>query len=220
VEDVGCDHAKRHAEDALARQVEMIDDAFPGIAGVCEDARKVLAVDRVGHQDDGDDRQRPADAAPCRLQHQHDHDRAHHPIDGHRIADAELQVMKDPRHVEAGDRRGDGADPVDDAYAERRDQTGLRCRRIALPAPREDKEDEAQHAGDVNAAMRGLRQQAEACGVIVEAGQAKQESRNDRRRCRQQRTKPHLGVELGLEFLNFGLVELGRGRHAVPQQGR
>jgi hypothetical protein len=39
VENVSRDHAERDAVDALAREIEMIDDAFPGVAGMREDAR-------------------------------------------------------------------------------------------------------------------------------------------------------------------------------------
>ena len=38
VEDVGRDDAERDAVDALARQVEVVDDALPGVAGMREDA--------------------------------------------------------------------------------------------------------------------------------------------------------------------------------------
>ena len=120
VEHVGRHHAERDAVDALAREIEVIDDAFPRVAGMREDARQRRAVERVDHQHDGDDRQRPADAAARRLQQHDDHDRAHDPVDRIRIADAELKVVEDVRDVEAGDDGGDGAKPVDDADPERR----------------------------------------------------------------------------------------------------
>ena len=40
------------------------------------------------------------------------------------------------------------------------------------------------------------------------------------RRRGQQRPEAHLRIELGLELLKLGLVELGSGCHAVPQRCR
>ena len=79
VEHVSRNHSQRDAVDALAGEVEVVDDALPRVAGVREDAGQRGAEQRVDHQHDGDDRQRPADAAPRRLQQHDDHDRAHDP---------------------------------------------------------------------------------------------------------------------------------------------
>ena len=109
MEDVGRDDAERDAVDALAREIEVVDDAFPGVAGMRENARQRAAVERVDHQHDRDDRQRPADAAARRLQQHHDHDRAHDPVDRIGVADAELEIVEDVRDVEAGDDGRDGS---------------------------------------------------------------------------------------------------------------
>ena len=170
----------------------------------------------VDHQSYGDDRQCRADAAPRRLQQHHDHDRAHHPVERVGVADAELQVMEDPGHVEARQHGRGRQHPVVQADAERREETGPARRLVGAAARREDEEDQAQHEGDVNAAVGGLGQQAEAGGVVVEAGEREQETGDDPPGRRQQRAELHLRIELGLELLQVGrqMRQRVRLRHA------
>ena len=182
----------------------MVDDAFPGVAGMGEDAGKRAAVERVEDQHDGDDRQRPADAAARRLQQHHDHDRAHDPVDRIGIADAELQIVEDPRHVEARHRGRDSAEPSRAGRC-RAARSRLACgwSPLALLVPGEDQEDQAEHEGEMDAAVGGLGQQAEARGVVVEAREREQQRRHDPARSRQQRAKAHLRIELRLELLQI-----------------
>ncbi len=188
----------------------MIDHARPRVAGVGEDAGERASIEGIENQEHGDDRQRPADAAAGRFEQQHDHDRAHHPVDGQRIADAELQIMEDPGHIEARDRRCDCEQPVVDADAERLENTRLgRLRVVHLPH-REDEEDEAQHERDMNAAVGRLGQKAKTGRVVVKAGEREEQSPDQPSGGRQQRAKPHLGIELLLELLDLGLIDLSR----------
>jgi hypothetical protein len=179
VENVSRDNTERDAVDALARQIEMIDDTFPAVAGMRENTGQRASVERIDHEHDGNDRQRPADAAARRLEQHHDHDRAHDPVHRVGIADAELKIVEDVRHVEAGDDGGDGAEPIDDADTKRCERPSLRCRGVAFLAPGEDQKDQPEDAGNVNAAMQRFRQQPEAGRVVMEAREAEQQQRND-----------------------------------------
>ena len=194
----------------------MVDDALPGIAGVGEDAGQRGAEQGVNHQHDGDDGQRGADAATRRLQHHHDHDGAHDPIERIGIADAELQVVEHPGHVEARHHGGDGQRPVDEANPERGEQAGFWCLLIGAAARRKDEKDQRQHEGDMDAAMGRLGQQAEPRGVVVKAGQHEQKHRHQPGDARQQRPELHLRIEFGLELLQVGRqvrerIRLGHG---------
>ena len=81
MEHVGRHHADGDAVDALARQVQVVDEVRPRRAGVLEQAGKYRAGQRVEHERDRDDRQRPAHGAARRFEQQHDQDRAHRDIE-------------------------------------------------------------------------------------------------------------------------------------------
>jgi hypothetical protein len=89
------------------------------------------------------------------------------------------------------------------ADPERCEQAGPGCLPVRVAARREDEEDKAQHEGDVNAAMDRLRKKAEACRVVMEAGQREQESSHQPGGPRQQRAELHFRIELGLELLQI-----------------
>ena len=83
------------------------------------------------------------------------------------------------------------------ARSQARGGDALSCR----ASSREDEEDQAEHEGDVDAAMGGLPQQAEAGRVVVEAGQRRTAApATIHAGRRQQRPEPHLGIELLLEL--------------------
>ncbi len=111
------DHADRDAVDALARHVQVIDEARPRRAGMLEQAREHRAGERVEHEHDRDDRQRPSHRAPGRLEQQHDEDRSHHHVDRQRIADAKREILEDPRDVEHGRGDRESQHPVDERNA-------------------------------------------------------------------------------------------------------
>ena len=99
-------------------------------------------------------------------------------VERQRIADAEREVVEDPRDVE--DRHGDRdrQDPVDERHAAGRSATPTgRALLEHRLAQREDEEDEPEHEREVDAAMRRLAQQAEAGRVVVEARQDDQQRR-------------------------------------------
>ncbi len=202
VEHVGRHHAERDAVDALAGEVEVVDDALPGVAGVGEDAGQRGPEQRVDHQHDGDDRQRRADAAPRRLQQHHDHDGAHDPVDRVGIADAELQVVEDPGNVEGSEHGGDRQRPVDQGRC-RAAREGWRraaaCWSCAAPRTRERSGPARRRDG-----CRG--------GWSRAAGRSRPCSSGSRRATNsspdnqpggggQQRPELHLRIELGLELL-------------------
>ncbi len=105
-------HAHRDAVDALARQVLMIDDLAPVIAGVPEQSGERAACQRIHHEDDGDHRQWPAHRAPRRLQQRDDQDRPHDHVERLRVADPERQVVEDVRHIQHRHRYRDAESPV------------------------------------------------------------------------------------------------------------
>lgn len=104
MEDVGRDDAERDTVNALAGQVEVIDQLRESRAGMNQNSRHGRPVQRVDHEQDGDDRQRPAHRATGRLekdQHQH---ASQHDIRRRRIADPEGEVIeRDEWHVHDGD---------------------------------------------------------------------------------------------------------------------
>ena len=72
------------------------------------------------------------------------------------------------------ERDRDAEQPVEQRHAARRAASACRARRSrARLAQRKDQEDQAQHEGQVHAAVRGLAQQAEAGRVVVEAATAR-----------------------------------------------
>jgi hypothetical protein len=80
VEDVSGNDSQSDAIDALAREVEMVDDVRPGSAGMLENARHGRAEMGIEHHADGDDRERPAHGTARRLEQNHDQDRPHEHI--------------------------------------------------------------------------------------------------------------------------------------------
>ena len=84
-----------------------------------EQTRKHRAKHRIEHEDDGDDRQRPAHRAARGLEQQYDQRGAHDHVERVRVANAKRQIVK---HVGDVERRGDGRDgakPVVERQTER-----------------------------------------------------------------------------------------------------
>ena len=89
----------------------------------------------------------------------------------------------------------------------------------------EHQKDQAEHEGHVDAAMRGLAQQAETGGVVVEGGEHQEQARNDPGRAGAEGPEAHLGIELLLEcpaIRNGGEID---GIHetligTLPEQAR
>ena len=191
VEHVGRDHAERGAVDALARQVQVVDDVGPARAGMDEDAGHVLAEIGVGHEQDGDDRQRPSHRPAHGLQQDDDQGRAHQDVGGRGVADPERQLVVDPRHVERRGRAGDRQQPVHQRQAQQRQRPA----RDLLPAEGgKGHEDEEGRRGKVKPAMDRRLRDAEPGGVVVIAAQQEQDhAREDGDRAHQI-PEPHLGV--------------------------
>src|SRR5690606_31418717 len=89
MENIGRNHTERDTVDTLCRQIKMIDKLADRCAGMHENARHMLPVERIEHEQDGYDRQWPADGAPRRLQKDQNQKTAENDIRGRRITDAE-----------------------------------------------------------------------------------------------------------------------------------
>jgi hypothetical protein len=164
-----------------------------------QDAWRMAPEQRIAHDDDGDDRQRPADGAPRRLQ-QHDNEHAAHgDVDGQRVADPERQVVEGPRHVEHRDDGRQRQQPVVQRHAARPPYGGIMGPVAIARRGGEDEEDEPQHEGHVHAAVRDLAQQAEAGGVVMERRQREEQQRHQPGDPRPQGSEANLRVELLFE---------------------
>ena len=178
-----------------------------------EQARKGRPEQRIRHEHDGDDRQRPAHAAPRGLQQRHDQHRAHHHVQRQRVAHPEHQVVKDPRDVQHRRCHGHRQRPVKPGHA-----AGVpQARRLRLAqqclAVRKHQEDQAQHEGQVHATVGDLLQQPEAGRVEVEQRQRDQQPAHQRGGPQPQGPEAHLRVELLLQFLELLVVRQGGGGH-------
>ena len=207
VEDIGRHHADRHAVDALAGEIEMVGELRPGRAGMDQHAGHPRAGEGVDDEAQRDQHQRPAHGAPRRLDHDQGQDRAHDDVDRVGIAGLEGDVVEDPRQVERGDDGGGEQRPIVDRHAAR-PPPGRAGRRQGFAVGGEDQEDQAQHQGHVDAAMRLLAQQAEARRVEMEERQRQQQAADDPGAADAERTKAHLGVELALELGRLGVIDL------------
>ncbi len=81
VKHVGGHHAHRHAVDALAGEVLVVDELAPARACVLQQARKDRAEQGVDHEAEGDQRQGPAHAAPRGFEQRDEQDGAHHHVE-------------------------------------------------------------------------------------------------------------------------------------------
>ena len=112
--------------------------------------------------------------------------------------------MEHPRHVEACNDSRDRCGPIEKANAERRQRTGRRDCVVLAPERGENQEDQANDEGHVDAAMGRLRQQAEACRVVMEKRQCQQQGGDKPGSLGQQRPERHFRVQLGFDFLQIG----------------
>jgi hypothetical protein len=148
------------------------------LAPAClQQTREGRAGQRVEHEADGDQRQRPAHRAPRGFEQRDDEDRAHHHVE--RAAGC--------RRGRSGPRRCRGCRAPKPRWpAPAPSRTRARCRGAcklcgpAAPAAlavREDQEDQPQHEGQVHAAVRDFLQQPEARRVVVEHRQQRAAAR-------------------------------------------
>ena len=218
MENISRHHADRHAINALAREVHVVDELRPAGARMLEQARKDRPGERVGDEDQGDDRQRPTHAAASGFKHQDDQDGPHDHIEQQRIADPEREVVEHIGDVQHRDRDRGPEQPIEQRHAARA-QPGAAARlRIAALAGREHQEDQAEHESQVHAAVRGFAQQPEAGRVVMEERERDQQHLHDHRGRRHGRSKTHLGIELLLEFLQaLGIDFSGGGGHGGVQ---
>jgi len=186
----------------------MIDKLADGRAGMDENARHMLPVNGIEHEQDGYDRQRPPDRAPCRFQQNQNEKTAEHNIRRRRIADAESQIIE-RYHRNMRDRNDSDnrQRPVDDGNAERPQQRRCCGLVVTLAGKRKDEKDQTQHEGKVNAAMHHFRQKAKARRIIVEDGKYDEQPADDTRRKRTERPKANLGVELFFQLARLGLIQ-------------
>ena len=159
----------------------------------------------VGDEEERDDRQRPAHRAPRRLQQNHDQDRAHRDVDGQRIADAEGQILEDPRHVEGRDHTGDGEHPVPQGQAQRRQRPAPDR---AAPPGGEGEEHQPQRERQMHAPVQRRLRDAEAGGVVVVARQHEERRGREPAERGRERAEAHLGVEALLQLLELRLGQL------------
>ncbi len=185
-----------------------------------EQAREPRAPKRIGDEDHSDHRQRPAERAARRFEQRDQQDRSHHDIDRERVADAEGEVLEDVRDVEHRRGHRQRKHPVEPGHAAGPPPARFGRMLEQRLAVREHQEHEAQHEGQVHAAVRDLLQQSEARGVVVEDRQQDQEAADQRRRRRRQRPEAHLGVELALQFIELADVECGGGHGRLTSAGR
>jgi hypothetical protein len=211
-------HPDRHAIDALAGEVLMVDELRPACARVLEQAGKVGTKERVGGEAQGNQRQRPAHAAPRGFQQgDKQHGAAHHvPRVG--VAHTKGQFFEGVRDVEHGEGHADAQHPVVQRNTARRGQAVANRAVLRGLAARKHQKDQAQHERQVHAAMRGLSQQAEAGCVEVKAAQRDQQPLDDEGRRRHRGAKAHLGVEFffqGQQLLVIRQCGGGEGVHGV-----
>src|SRR3546814_890052 len=105
----------------------------------------------------------------------------------------------------------DGADrqrPVDERNAERPQQGRPRRLSVAALQRRKDEENQSEHEGEMDAAVNGLLQEAEAGGVVVEERQHEEAAADDPADGWPQRPEADFQVELLLELARLRLVEL------------
>jgi hypothetical protein len=113
VEDVGRDHAERDAVDALAREIEVVDELGEGGARMDEQARHARPVQGVEAEGRGDDGKRPAHRAARCLEQEQDQASAQHHVRRGRVADPEGEIVqRDQWHVQDGHHRHDGEKPI------------------------------------------------------------------------------------------------------------
>jgi hypothetical protein len=211
VKDVGRDHAHRDAVHALAGEVLVVDKLAPRCAGVLQQAREDRPGQGIEHEADRDHRKRPAHAAARGLEQQHQQDRAHRDVEQRRVADPKREVVEHVGDVEHRQRHREPEQPVEQRHATGRPSVARGPGVVRAPQGEHD-EDQPQHECQVHAAVRGLAQQAEAGGVVVEARQRDQQRLQHRRRWRPGRPEAHLGIELLLELGDRAIVNRG-GRH-------
>jgi hypothetical protein len=181
------DGPQRDAEDAFLRKVHAADVLRPVDARMLEDVdRHDLAEQRIGGEQQDDDRHVGPQGPAHRLQQDEDQHRAGHYVGDCRVAAPQRLVLEEEldaeelgidavpggAHIE---RRGDpdqGKEPVVDRHvavappAERMPRS--RCR---AGHGREPDEDEEQHAGQVNAHVPVTDRHANAGGDIVVKGE-------------------------------------------------
>ena len=207
------DDADRDPVDALARHVEVVDEARPRRAGMLQQARKRRPCERVEHEHDGDHGERPSHRAARRLEQQHDEDRPHRHVDRERVAHAKGEILEDPRYVEDGGRDREAEHPVRERHAAGR-KPRMPARHVQHRlARRKDQEHESEDEREVDAAMRRFAQQPESGGVIVEARQDDQQTADHEARRRGERPEPHLGIVFLFELDRFRGVDF---LHANP----
>ena len=110
---IGRHHANGDAIDALAGQVLMVNQLRPVRAGVLQQARKRPAKQCVGAKAQRDQRQRPAHAAPGRLEHGEEQHAAHHHVQVARVAYPHGEVLEHPGDVQHAGGAGQRQRPVD-----------------------------------------------------------------------------------------------------------
>jgi hypothetical protein len=211
VKDIGRHHADGDAVDALAGEVLVVDQLAPARAGMFEQAREDRTGQRIDHESNRDQGQRPAHAATRGLEQQHQQDRAHRDVECTRIADTKGQVVEDIRDVQHRQRDRERKQPIDPRHAAGRPRTACGSLHVGARrmAEREHDEDQAEHEGQVHPAVRGLAQQTEAGRVVVEARQRDQQHLEHGRRRRPGEPEAHVGVELLLELGDRAVVDRG-----------
>ena len=149
----------------------MVDELRDRGARMHQNAGHGWPVKRIGHEEDGNDRQRPADGPAGCLQKNQDKDAAKNYVRRRWIADPEGQIIKwNEGDMHYGDHGADGECPVEERNAQRPDQARMGGLVIAFAGERKDQEDEAEHEGKVDASVQNFRQQSKTGCVIVEDG--------------------------------------------------
>ena len=165
-EDEAHRNVDRDAEDRLAAEPLIADQALQRDTLVRDDVRHRLAEDRIEQKHPGDDHQRDADRAPRRLQQQQDSDAADDRLDGEGEVPAEQRDVVVQQHALAGDQAVIAEKQIERrAAADERERDIVERQAAVAPQPlghRKQEETEDEPEGEMDAARRHVDDDAEA----------------------------------------------------------
>ena len=184
----------------------MVDHLPPAGAGVLQKTRKHRARQCVGREGQRNDGQGPAHRTARGLKQGDEKNRSENHIRQAGIADPESQIVKHIRDVEHAGHAAKTQQPVHQWHATGRQPAVAGDEFAAAVGRRKDQEYQAQHKGQMHAAVRDFLQQAEACGVVMKARQRDQQPLDDDCGGWHCGPKTHLGVELLFKLLQAFVI--------------
>ena len=112
MEHVGRHHPHRHAINALAGEVLVVDHLAPGGAGMFEQPREIGPRQGIGGKADRDQRQGPSHGPSGGLEQRQEQNRAHDDVHGVGVAHPKRQIVKHIGDVHDAGRTGQRQQPV------------------------------------------------------------------------------------------------------------